>query len=87
MSAEDVVRGSSELPAREKARTPRGEFEAFTQEDLALLYRRQARTALVTLAVAAIVAVIAIVVIGIVVAVGVIHENHVVNQLLHQLGR
>jgi ABC-type sulfate transport system permease component len=82
MSGESAVPGTSERPAREKARAPRSEFEAFTQEDLALLYRRQTRTALVTLAAAAIAVVIAIVVIGIFLVMGISHENHLLNQLI-----
>jgi hypothetical protein len=85
MSAANAAPGASEVPAREKARTPRGEFEAFTQEDLALLYRRQARTALVTLAVAAIAGVIAIVVIGILIVVGISHENNLLHQLIRNV--
>lgn len=82
MSAENAVPGTPEMPARQKARTPRGEFEAFTQEDLALLYLRQARTALVTLAVLAIAGVIAAIVTGIVGVIVFSHENDVLNQLL-----
>jgi hypothetical protein len=81
MSAENAGPGAPELPAREKARAPRNEFEAFTQEDLALLYLRQARTAVVTIAVLAAVGVITIIVIGIVVAVGISHENSVLSQV------
>jgi hypothetical protein len=66
---------------QEKATAPRGEFEAGTKEDLALLYLRQARTAVVTMAVLAVAAVIASVIIGIVVAVGISHENKMLSQL------
>ena len=66
---------------REKARAPVGEFEAYTKEDLALLYLRQARTAVVTMAVLAVAAVVASVIIGIVVAVGISHENKMLSQL------
>jgi hypothetical protein len=84
MSAEGAVPGS-ETPAREKARTPRGEFEAFTQQDLALLYLRQARTAVVTLAVLAVAGVIASIVMGIVALIVFSHENDVLNQLLRSI--
>jgi len=69
----------------EKAKTPRGEFEAFTQEDLALLYLRQARTALVTLAVLAVAGVLATIVLGIVGVIVFAHENEVRNHLIHNL--
>jgi hypothetical protein len=82
MSGESAVPGASEMPAREKARAPRSEFEAFTQEDLALLYRRQTRTALVTLAVVAIAWLAASIVSGIVVVIVFAHENDVLNQLM-----
>jgi hypothetical protein len=85
MSAENQVPRTSEMPAREKARAPRREFEAFTQEDLALLYLRQARTALVTVAVLAIAWVIASIVIGIVVAIVIWHQNNVLSHLLSHL--
>jgi len=85
MSAESAVPGTSEMPAREKAKTPRGEFEAFTREDLALLYLRQARTALVTLAVLAIAAVLATIVMGIVGVIVFAHENDVLNQLIRSI--
>ena len=68
-------------PTRVRAKAPQGAFEAFTKEDLALVYLRQARTAVVTMAVLAIVGVIASVVIGIIVAVGISHENNVLSQL------
>jgi len=67
---------------REKAKAPRGEFEAFTKEDLTLLYLRQARTAIVTMAVLAVTWVIASVIIGVVVLIGISHENNVQNQLM-----
>lgn len=51
-------------------------------EELALVYLRQARTAVVTMTVLAVVGVIAILIIGIVVAVGISHENHLLNQQL-----
>jgi len=70
---------------REKAKSPRGEFEAFTKEDLALLYMRQARTAVVTMAVAAVAWVIVSVFIGVVVLIGISHENNVLNELLRTL--
>ncbi|HEY2076055.1 MAG TPA: hypothetical protein VGH53_06940 [Streptosporangiaceae bacterium] len=73
MSAEDAVPGMSERPAREKAKTPRSEFEAFTREDLALLYLRQARTALVALAVLAFAVLIAYIAFGIINAISVAH--------------
>jgi hypothetical protein len=85
MSAESAVPGSSEMPAREKAKTPRGEFEAFTREDLALLYLRQSRTALVTLAVVAIAGVLAMIVTGIVGLIVFAHENDLLNQLIRSV--
>jgi len=81
MSAENAGPGAPELPARQKATAPRNELEAFTQEDLALLYLRQTRTAVVTMAVLAAAGVIALIVIGIVVAVGISHEDTVLKQV------
>jgi hypothetical protein len=69
---------------RERAKAPRGEFEAFTTEDLALLYVRQARTAVVTIAVLAVVWVIATITIGVVVMIGISHVNNALNQLSHE---
>jgi hypothetical protein len=73
MSAENAGPGAPELPVRQKAKAPRNEFEAYTEEDLALLYLRQTPTAVVTTAVLAAAGVIAIIVIGIVIAIGVSH--------------
>lgn len=82
MTAEFAAPGVPQAPVtRERAKAPRGEFEAFTKEDLGLLYLRQARTAVVTMAVLAVAGVIASVIIGIVVAVGISHENNVLNQM------
>ena len=85
MSAEDAVPGTPEIPVRVKAKAPRGEFEAFTREDLALLYLRQARTALVTLAVLAIAVVIASIITGVIAILLISHENTVLNHLLNHL--
>ena len=85
MSEEDAVPGTPEIPVRVKAKAPRGEFEAFTQEDLVLLYLRQARTALVTLAVLALAVVIASIICAIIAIIVISHENTVLNHLLNHL--
>jgi hypothetical protein len=79
MTEEQAGLGAADVPAQEKARAPRNELEAFTKDDLALLYLRQTRTAAVTIAVLAVVGVIAAVIIGIVVAIEISHENNLLN--------
>jgi hypothetical protein len=78
---------ASNRAPREKAKAPRGEFEAFTKEDLALLYMRQARTALVTIAVLVVAWVVASVVTGVVVMIAIFHENELLRTLMAARGR
>ncbi len=67
--------------ARRKARAPRGEFEAFTPEDLKLPYLRQMRNVQVTMGVLAVVGFIAALIIGILVIVDISHLNNLLNHV------
>ena len=79
MTAQHAAPETPEI--RKPAKAPRGPSEAYTAEDLGLVYLRQARTAVVTLAVIAVAGVIASLILGIVLAVSITHENNLLNQI------
>lgn len=66
-------------PRPQPWKPPVGPLQAYTREDLALVYLRQAKTAVVTMAVITVIGLVAAVIIGIVVAVSVAHENSLLN--------
>jgi hypothetical protein len=78
MTAGDAA-GSATPAHRKPAKAPATTLDAYTTEELALVYLRQARTAVVTMAVIAVAGVIASIILGIVVAVGVSHLNNAVT--------
>jgi hypothetical protein len=65
--------------ARRKARAPRRELEAFTTDELKLLYLRQMRNVQVTMGVLAVVGFIAALIIGIVVIVDIAHLSNLLE--------
>ena len=73
--------GAAVPDARRKAKAPRGEFEAFTPEDLKLLYLRQMRNIQVTMGVLAVIGFVAALIIGILVLVDISHLNNLLSHL------